>query len=255
MFPPWQSYPRFLDPEDGGEDSGGKDVDLNARFADWSGRIKKALAAQSTASEQRMTKLESMLGSVLEKVAVAPAAPSPQDGPVEEKDSADNKDKKAASVHETDSDVRFKKLEAQLAKLTAKNEELEDLNKQKESAMEQDKLYRRIDAAANEHGANPAILDQVRAVFNSKFPMLKDDEKGWLAEIDGEFGTEFKTPEELMPDFLSSNRHFIAASKEPSGAENPATGFRKGAFSKDDFAKMTPEDYVKNQQAIHEQFK
>ncbi len=138
---------------------------------------------------------------------------------------------------ETSTETRLARLESETRSAQQRETELTSLLATERTARDVDTRDGHIKQLANEAGAVDA--EEVLAIVG---PMMrKDDQRGWLFEVDGEFGKEFRTPEEFIPQFMEQRAHLrrAATARGGSGAGG-GTGAGPGGGSQPGYVAGVP---------------
>lgn len=150
---------------------------------------------------------------------------------------------------ETPIDTKFNKLQARLEALeNEKNSLVESLSK-KEMEMKEKELEARIaDVASKNNAISPA---QVYRLIREN--VIQDEEQGAVFEVQGQYGKEYKTPEEYIPEWLSQNKHFVKPVNK-SGSGTSAGSEEGGVFNFTQEQLRDPDFYVANRDKIRKEY-
>jgi hypothetical protein len=152
-----------------------------------------------------------------------------------------------AQTHETPMDTQLRRLEARLDSIEREKASLEDMLSAREKEMKVKDRDQMLLKVASEAGArNP---NQVLKLVADE--VVEDAEKGFVFEVDGEYGKEFRSPEEYIPDWLESNPHFRKTQSSGSGSGGGSSASGGGQrFTQEQIS--DPAFYSENKTAIHE---
>lgn len=172
--------------------------------------------------------------------------PEPQDSASSTQPEEDPPPKDQDSgTHETPMETQIRRLSARLDSMEKEKGELTSKLEEKEKLMSLKDRNSKILEIAAPLSKKP---DQVLSLVS---PMvIEDAEKGWVVEVDGEYGKEFRPLDEFVPEWLEENPHFKKVASSGSGAgAGGQTGV--GGLPKIDVSRLNdPAYYAENRDII-----
>jgi hypothetical protein len=233
-----------------GDGEQSKERNFDAMFAD---HRKRTVRDVKTSLDQRMqdfvTKddFSAFQKSVLDVLKGNQGSePQPNEG--------DPQDGDGGEKHETPTEVQMKKI---MGAYEAQQKEMADLKAELEKEKNEALVasdHRFFDDLFAKNGVPAELAKQARTLFLTEHEIVRDEEKGRVHEIKGEYGPEIVTPDDLIPKWLDSNPHFFGARKSGSGA-GANSGGNQRASRPLDLSKLAenPDEYFKNRDKIHSQ--
>lgn len=150
---------------------------------------------------------------------------------------------------ETPVETQMKKLQARLEALENEKNSLVESLSEKEKAMKEKELESRIsDIAAKNNAISPAQV--FRLIRES---VIEDEEQGAVFEVQGQYGKEYKTPEEYIPEWLSQNKHFVKPINKSGSGSSVASSEEGGVINFTEAQLRDPEFYAKHRSEIHKE--